>query len=258
MVVLKSYNIDIEKVKRSIALIKEFEPYEGYHLAFSGGKDSICIYYLAKIAGVKFDAYYSMTSVDPPDVLTFIKKYFPDVKFLRPKYSMFKLIEFKRFLPTRIMPFCCEHLKEYACKGEFIIQGIRWEESLNRSNKSFYYVDSRKVMGGKKYLNPILDWYDEDVWNFIKKYKLPFPDLYLSCFNRIGCIGCPKAYTKHRQREFLLYPRYKKAYLKAIEKAMLKGGFREFKNSEDVFSWWISGLNVKEWIEKENQMKLNF
>ncbi len=35
------------KVETAISLLKEFEPSEGYYLAFSGGKDSVVVYDLA-------------------------------------------------------------------------------------------------------------------------------------------------------------------------------------------------------------------
>ena len=55
-----------DKVQTAIGRLKAFEPPEGYFLAFSGGKDSQAVYHLAKLAGVKFDAHYSLTTVDPP------------------------------------------------------------------------------------------------------------------------------------------------------------------------------------------------
>lgn len=55
-----------EKVKIAIERIKAFEPEEGYYLAFSGGKDSVVCKALLDMAGVKYDAHYRVTSVDPP------------------------------------------------------------------------------------------------------------------------------------------------------------------------------------------------
>ena len=66
---LKSYDLNgdlIDKVQIAINRLKNFEPPDGYFVAFSGGKDSQCIYHLCEMAGVKFDAHYSVTSVDPP------------------------------------------------------------------------------------------------------------------------------------------------------------------------------------------------
>lgn len=60
---------------RAIALLRLHEPPEGYYLAFSGGKDSCVIKELAKRAGVKFDAHYGNTTIDPPELVRFIKKF---------------------------------------------------------------------------------------------------------------------------------------------------------------------------------------
>ena len=68
-----------EKILEAVQILKEYEPLEGYYVAFSGGKDSLCIYYLTKIAGVKADYHYNMTTVDPPELMQFIKT-FDDVK----------------------------------------------------------------------------------------------------------------------------------------------------------------------------------
>ena len=247
-----------EKIQRGIALLQEFEPHNGYHLAFSGGKDSICIYHLAKMAKVKFTAYMALTTIDPPEIIRFIKENYKDVKFLKPELSMFKLIVKKGILPTRLTRFCCEYLKEYAGKGEFVVLGIRWEESQKRSERKYFEFDTRKEMKGKRYLSPIIDWTELDVWEFIELNNLPYPDLYDNGYNRIGCIACPCAYTKQRKKELALYPRFKYAYLKAIKKAMKNGSFSQFKDAEQVLRWWTSDLSVKNFLEQERQIQIIF
>ena len=54
-----------DKVKTAIKRLQAFEPPEGYHVAFSGGKDSKVFYHLGKEEGVKFNAIYTLTNVDP-------------------------------------------------------------------------------------------------------------------------------------------------------------------------------------------------
>ena len=68
------------KLEVAIQRLKTFEPSEGYYLAFSGGKDSVVIKALADMAGVKYDAHYNVTSVDPPELVRFIKEKYPDVE----------------------------------------------------------------------------------------------------------------------------------------------------------------------------------
>lgn len=92
---------EIDKVDLAIRRIKLHEPPEGYYVAFSGGKDSCVILDLVKRAGVKFDAHINLTTVDPPEVIRFVRQQYPEVIMEKPQISMKKLIEKKGILPTR-------------------------------------------------------------------------------------------------------------------------------------------------------------
>lgn len=126
-----------DKVQVSIERLQTFEPPEGYFLAFSGGKDSVVIKALADMAGVKYDAHYTVTSVDPPELVKFVKG-FEDVSFDRPldkeghQITMWNLIPKKSYPPTRIVRYCCAALKEQQSAGRMAITGVRWAESSNR------------------------------------------------------------------------------------------------------------------------------
>lgn len=71
----------LDRVEVAIKRLQTFEPDEGYYLAFSGGKDSVVIKVLADMAKVKYDAHYNVTSVDPPELIQFIREHYPDVKW---------------------------------------------------------------------------------------------------------------------------------------------------------------------------------
>lgn len=126
------------KVENAIKRLQSFEPPEGYFVAFSGGKDSQCIYHLCQMAGVKFDAHYSVTSVDPPELVQFIKRQYPDVVFDLPHYAdgsritMWNLIPKHKIPPTRMVRYCCEALKESNGEGRVVVTGVRWAESARR------------------------------------------------------------------------------------------------------------------------------
>lgn len=106
-----------DRVQVAIERIQTFEPPDGYYLAFSGGKDSVVIKALADMAEVKYDAHYSLTSVDPPELVQFIKS-FDDVIIDVPKdkdgnrITMWNLIPRKKMPPTRIVRYCCKELKD--------------------------------------------------------------------------------------------------------------------------------------------------
>lgn len=127
-----------DKVEIAIERFKTFEPDEGYYLAFSGGKDSIVVKALADMSGVKYDAHYNVTSVDPPELIRFIREYYPDVAFEYPKdedgnrVTMWNLIPKKKMPPTRLVRYCCQVLKEGGGDGRFTVTGVRWAESRSR------------------------------------------------------------------------------------------------------------------------------
>lgn len=132
------------KIEASIDLIKKGEKLalalnpNGYFVGFSGGKDSQVLLELVKMAGVKYKAYYSVTTNDPPENVYFIRNHYPDVIFLHPKENFYKLIE-KKGMPTMNRRFCCEILKEQGGVGQVVLSGVRAEESTKpylRKNRS--------------------------------------------------------------------------------------------------------------------------
>jgi phosphoadenosine phosphosulfate reductase len=255
-----------DKVKNAIDLLKYFEPKDKpYYLAFSGGKDSIVIHELARMSGVKFQAFHQLTTIDPPEVIRFIKSEYPNCLIHRPKESMWDLIIRKGTPPTRMIRYCCAILKEEAYKGEFIILGVRRSESAKRSKREFIEVTRNNkpveevmrmndntekrnalescVKQNKRMINPILDWSDAEVWQFIKANNLKYPILYDEGWARIGCIGCPLSHNAEWELE--KYPKYKAQYIRTFEKMLItrkeKGLSTNMKwrTGQEVYDWWI-------------------
>lgn len=257
----------MDKVKIAIDRLKLFEPTEGYYLAFSGGKDSITIKALADMAGVKYDAHYNVTSVDPPELVYFIKEHHPDVDFRYPMWkrenkvkTMWNLLERRSMPPTRLARYCCRELKEGGGEGRVVVTGVRWAESVRRKNtrkgvemskEEKFDFDNEEVAKlartcptkGKKIINPIIDWTDEDVWNFIKEYNIPYCKLYDEGFDRLGCIACPLSGGKQMIRDFQRWPKYYDRYLKTFDKMLknmdAKGKEHKWQTPQDVMDWWV-------------------
>ena len=82
----------MDLLDKTIDRLKAFEPEEGYYGAFSGGKDSQVLYHVAQLAGVNVDWHFQKTSVDPPQLLRFIRANYPAVEWHTPKRTMFQLI----------------------------------------------------------------------------------------------------------------------------------------------------------------------
>lgn len=97
----------------------------------------------------------------------------------------------------------------------------------------------------KTLINPIIEWEDDDVWEFIMKYDIPYCKLYDEGYKRLGCIGCPM--STHKKEELERYPKFKHLYLKAFERMLeerKKAGLtsmESWKTPEDVMEWWING-----------------
>jgi phosphoadenosine phosphosulfate reductase len=274
----------VDKVQVAIDRLKAFEPPEGYYLAFSGGKDSQCIYHLSKEAGVKFDAHYNLTTVDPPEVVNFIKTNYLDVSIHYPEQSMWKLIG-KKGLPTRWSRFCCEVLKEHGGEDRICVTGVRWAESNNRaknrnameiltpkkSDKLLFNDNDKGRMlfenckrKGKRVVNPIIDWLDEDVWEYLNSRKIEHCKLYDQGHTRLGCIGCPLAGTDEMLKAFQIWPKYYESYKKAIGRFLpgylercKKRNAKPFKDTiDDWIDWWIYGSDKEEVEIMEGQIDI--
>jgi len=259
LIELRLFGEVINKVDIAISRLKSFEPPEGYYLAFSGGKDSIVIYKLAEMSGVKFDAHFNYTTVDPPEVVRFIRENYPSVEIHRPKESMFKLIVKNRFPPTRIARYCCVALKERGGAGRFVVTGIRWAESHKRTGRKMVHTCYKDKH--KKYLHPIIDWSDAEIWEFIKKYNLKYCCLYDKGYRRIGCVLCPLKSYKDRIRDIKRYPNFYRAYLKAFREMLnvikSEGRSTIWKDENDVMKWWLySGTNRK--LPKNNMQLIDY
>jgi phosphoadenosine phosphosulfate reductase len=230
----------VDKVQIAIDRLRQYEPPEGYYLAFSGGKDSTVLYELAKMSGVKFDAHMHLTTVDPPELIQHVKRHYPEVEIHRPEITMWKLIPKKLMPPTRIVRYCCQYLKEQGGNGRLVLTGIRWEESSRRKTREMMEWAKDKK---KQFLHPIIDWTSTDVWQFIRQNELPYCSLYDEGFKRIGCIGCPMNGTKGMVAQFERWPKYHRAYLNAfknlIEARKVKGLPEFQKHPEDAMYWWI-------------------
>ena len=255
-----------DKVAIAIERLQEFEPAEGYYLAFSGGKDSQTIYHLAQMAGVKFDAHYHLTTVDPPELVYFIREQYPDVIIDRPEKTMWELVEKKGF-PTRLARWCCSELKEGGGEGRITVTGVRWAESnARRQRKPLEIVTKKKAdkmlfddndegrrmfenctVKGKRVVNPIIDWQDVDVWEFINVIlDIPYCKLYDEGFTRLGCIGCPIAQNQ-RLKHFERWPKYKGAYMRAfaryfpgyLSRCAERAYTPKFQTLEAAWAWWL-------------------
>lgn len=279
---------EYDRVQVAIDRFRLFEPIalslneNGYYIADSGGKDSTVIKKLAELSGVKFEIVHNHTTIDHPETVYFVRREMKRYKDLGinysisyPKISFWKLMRKNKRPPFRNRRYCCSFLKEVNGSGRFVVTGVRWLESVGRknnrglveiqtSNKKNNLIlmndndDARKEietcpLKGKKILNPIIDWSDNDVWEFIKKYNLPYNPLYNNGYKRVGCVGCPL--NSNNAHELDMNPKYKQMYIKTFDKLIQdrinSGEVPIFDNGLDYYNFWI-GLTAKPDLNQVN------
>ena len=114
---------------------------------------------------------------------------------------------------------------------------------LNSDNDESREVVDFCIKQRKTLVNPIIDWEDDDVWEFIEENNLPYCSLYDEGFKRLGCIGCPLAGGKEMKRAFERWPQYKKLYIDAFDRMLKMKSYERWRTGEDVFNWWIRDKN---------------
>lgn len=248
-------------------------------ITISGGKDSSVILDLAGKAGIPYEVMHNHTTADAPETVRFVRSEFARLEsagvkciYSLPVYkgervSMWSLIPQMRMPPTRFARYCCAILKEESCRDRYIVTGVRWAESArrkaSRAPHEIQHRDKAKTvrmlsmdsdedrrtfetcqLKGKRICNPIVDWSDDDVWDYLQAEHVDVNPLYAEGWRRVGCVGCPMT-GKHRHVDFARWPKYREMYLRAFSR-MLKareaagrGNKVWGDTAEDVMHWWM-------------------
>jgi phosphoadenosine phosphosulfate reductase len=237
-----------DRVEVAIARLRQFEPPEGYYLAFSGGKDSQTVYHLAKEARVKFDAHFNV-SLEPPELMQFIRTNYPDVAWEKQKGFNFYTKMVEKGFPSRRSRWCCEYMKEQGGSGRQVLTGVRWDESPRRRTHRMVEVrgKSRLMPEPKVLVNPILDWSTADVWSYLNSRGIKHCCLYDQGFKRLGCILCPMETERIKHLEMRRWPKvadnwrraFQRLYVNRQERGM-EGMAERWPDADAMFDWYIN------------------
>jgi phosphoadenosine phosphosulfate reductase len=202
--------IEQATVKKILAIYNKYRnKLDCFHVAFSGGKDSLVLLDLVKKTLPKgsFVVVFGDTGMEFPDTYEVIEKtkqqcidekiaFYVAKSHLEPKESweMFGP-------PSRLLRWCCSvhksapqtlKLREITGKNNFVgldFVGVRAHESLARS--TYEYENYGKKQKGQFSHNSILEWTSAEIWLYIYANNVLINETYKKGNSRAGCLFCP-------------------------------------------------------------------
>lgn len=254
-----------ERINEAVKRIQKFARLSqsmGYEVCvgFSGGKDSQVVYDLCKKAGIDFKAFYNM-ACESAVTRKFIHEHYSEVIWRRDYKVGFiqNISKHKGMLPTIYSAYCCadyKHNKKYIDNSSII--GVRRAESRARSNRQVfeskgkrfdarhdsqiaqYFSEKCRGIGsvGDIQLMPIVDWSDEDVWEYIIRESLPVNPEYKHQ-NRVGCVCCPKANLNSNAYYLLKHPKLIDAFIRQRDKFpvdwIITGDKKDYSDNKPLY-----------------------
>lgn len=191
-----------QKVDRSLGLIEEAYREYGDRLvvANSLGKDSVCVWALAKMVDPKIRGFIVTTRFKPKETVEFmheIKEQYPELKIYRNDEE----------IPDRLYEIdperCCYILKVLPTRWAIDemdvgcwVTGLRCTEGRTRTD--FKEVEERDKDLMK--LNPILIWKEREIWQFLALNNVKVNPLYALGYRSLGCAPCTKITTDENER----------------------------------------------------------
>lgn len=183
-----------EKVERSLDLIERAYREFGDRLvvANSLGKDSCSVWHLAKRVSPKIRGFIITTRFKPPET----KKFMAEEVARYPELQVFSS---EAEIPDKLYQTdpdrCCEILKveptRRAIKEMDVgcwVTGLRCTEGRTRTE--FKEIEERDE--GLIKLNPILIWYEREVWQYLALNQVRVNPLYGKGYRSLGCWPCTK------------------------------------------------------------------
>lgn len=232
-------------------------------VGFSGGKDSIVTAKILELSGVDYQLYYSMTGIDAPEVVRFIRREYPECIFLKPRFSFWHFLSVST-PPSGRLRWCCGKLKKYPAWKIPTTQramGIRAEESWKRAGYGRINTFNQEKRGFTDF-HPIYYWKDWEVWDFIRRHGLKTPPLYDWGFDRIGCVLCPyhsektgKMHKMYRDRWPGYFDRFEKGICELFRKRQGQGHKMFYATPEEFLrNWYLN--DTSRWYAMDDNAQI--
>ncbi len=181
-----------KKVDRALGLIKEaYEEFgDGLVMANSLGKDSVVVWDLVKRVNPDIPGFIVTTRFKPQETIDFMQETVNNY----PELKVFKNDEpIEEKLYATAPDKCCDLLKVEPTRQAIEemdvtcwVTGLRCTEGRTRTN--FQEVEERDE--GLLKLNPVLLWYEREIWQYIALNKVPVNPLYGKGYRSLGCAPC--------------------------------------------------------------------
>lgn len=183
-----------EKVKRSLRLInRAYEEFgDSLVVANSLGKDSSVVWHLAKQVNPGIRGFIVTTRFKPSET----KKFMAEEVARYPELQVFNNDE---EIPEKLYETdpdrCCEILKVQptrdavrTMKVNCWVTGLRCTEGRTRTN----YKEIEELDKGLLKLNPILIWYEREIWQYLALNRVQVNPLYAEGYRSLGCWPCTR------------------------------------------------------------------
>ncbi|MBI2934938.1 MAG: phosphoadenylyl-sulfate reductase [Chloroflexi bacterium] len=191
-----------QKVDRSLGLIREAYQQYGQALvvANSLGKDSVAVWHLARRVSPDIRGFIITTRFKPAETVQFMK----DQVARYPELRVFKNDE---PIPDRLYltepDRCCDILKVQPTRRAIEemnvacwVTGLRCTEGRTRTD--FQEIEERDK--GLIKLNPILLWYEREVWQYLALNNVSVNPLYGVGYRSLGCAPCTRITSDQNER----------------------------------------------------------
>jgi phosphoadenosine phosphosulfate reductase len=171
-----------------------------------GAEDQVITYMLSKIdksaniitldTGRVFPETYDLLHRTVNRYGIAIKSYYPDTSQVEEMVNTKGINLFYESIENRKL--CCHvrkivPLRRALQDKDAWITGLRREQSVTRTDLKIVEWDAAN---GLIKINPLLEWSEEQVWDFIKSNDIPYNKLHDKGFPSIGCQPCTRAIEK--------------------------------------------------------------